>query len=113
MALNTALIARARYFVDALNPYLPLIHIQVYVPHENNTEASDLYLLGFILKDVLLGGYAIAPPLVTADCGLTVLRAASFFDDAWQEGKSRFFPEELRALYQLHLAGEAPWWRVV
>lgn len=112
MAHHTALHTRARYIVETLTPLLPLIQFHAYVSREAKSEQTDLYLLGYILSDILLGGYTIPPPLVRVDCELNLLRVVQFFDQAWKEGKRSFFPPTLRSLYEVHIVGEAKWYRV-
>lgn len=106
------IIVRARDLIETLQESLPPIQFHAYVPRDASHYVTDLYLMGFIAKDVPLGGFCLTAAQVQDDFAHDVLNLAQFFRKAWQQEEPRFYPPELQQAYEHHLATGELWWRV-
>jgi hypothetical protein len=96
---NDDLLTRARDLVDALTALLPQIQFEVYVQETAPADRTDLYIVGFITQEVLIGGYEIPAEYVPHDFTHHVLNLSQFFRKAWSDEVSRFYPQVLQATY--------------
>jgi hypothetical protein len=101
------------YLAGALQALLPHMTFQVYLPRLVVSEATCLYLFGFLDRDTLIGGYRMPPVQVEADLELHLLHASLFFHESWAAEVPRFYPASVREIYTAHRAGGKRLRRVV
>lgn len=110
---NRHIVKQVYELVSDLAGTLPYLQFEVYTCNEPPALIRDLYLVGRVTAGVPIGGYAIRAGGLVAEYEELLPVVFGFFRRAWQGDTARYYPADIKALYELHEAGEEVWWQVV